>query len=130
MSKKSSFQFYPGDWIKADKGWKTPQSYSNTFAPFPRSSAVYVIVRPVEVECDDTPSGLGIGLQVLYVGMSTNLAQRMKSHNILRLLHAQNDYVQVWFQRVPTDRLRIRERRLIQKFNPPYNLAHRPRGEV
>lgn len=110
------------------QGWKTPNSYSNDFAPLPRSSGVYVILRPVQIKNRKNPSGVGIIHHVLYIGMSINIAQRISQHTIKRELNRRGDYVQIWFQRVPKHRLRTRERRLIKRYNPPYNLQHRVRG--
>ena len=112
------------------KGWRTPHSYSNDFAPLPNSACVYVFLRPHSVKSKNTPSGYAIVHELLYVGMSTNLAQRMAAHDLKRSFDRQRDYVQVWFKRCPKDQLRTRERRLIQKLNPPYNLQHRVRGCV
>jgi hypothetical protein len=105
------------------EGWLTPNSYSNNFASLPKRPGIYVLVRATWYPT--------ISHRVLYVGMSTNIAKRLDGHEIKAMCDKEdgkNDYVQVYFKTCPPEALRARERRLIKRFNPPFNLQHRVRG--
>jgi excinuclease UvrABC nuclease subunit len=113
----ATLQFNPEDWL-------TPNSYGDNYAELPHGAGIYILVRAT---WRPVPK-----FQVLYVGMSTNIAQRLKGHEIKKLCDDCNgatDYVQTYFRAYPKDVLRRRERRLIKAWNPPYNLQHRERGE-
>jgi hypothetical protein len=107
------------DSIEAD-GWVTPDTYGREFASFGNFPAVYLFNR------------MGIlddySFVVAYVGMSTNLAQRMTGHPILTEISTGDGYVQRWFKQTPRDLLRDVERHYIQKFNPPWNIIGKKRG--
>lgn len=116
--------------ILEDKGWRTPNSYSNTFASLPSGPGVYALIRPAIVKDSSTGSGRNIVLEVLYIGMSTNLSRRFLNHAIKRAFDKKGEYVQIWFKPCPKHQLRVRERNLIQKYDPPFNIIHRVRGEL
>ena len=105
--------------MEAD-GWKTPDTYGREFAAFGSFSAVYLFNRMGI--CDD------YSFVVAYVGMSTNLIQRMTGHPVLAEISADRIYVQRWFKPTPRDLLREVERHYIQKFNPPWNIVGKKRG--
>jgi hypothetical protein len=106
------------------EGWRTPNTYGPEFGALPQSSGLYLLVRTSWANQTTTR-------QVLYVGMSHNIAQRLRKHEIKQMCDAQDgehDYVQVWFRSYPRPGLRKRERTLIQELNPSFNLQHRRRG--
>lgn len=113
IGKAPAFQFYA-------KEWKTPRSYTD-YCEVPNKSGVYAFVN-VEV----SPA---ITHEVLYIGMSNNLAFRTSKHEVLSLINAKYGDVFVYFQEHPTN-LRQIERDLIRRYNPRYNLQHRIRGTV
>jgi excinuclease UvrABC nuclease subunit len=103
--------------------WLTPNSYSNNFASLPNGAGVYLLVRAT---WHPAPSW-----EVLYVGQSINIAQRLRGHEIKKLCDRQpipHSYVQIYFKRVAKQHLRTREKQLIKQLNPPFNLQHRKRG--
>lgn len=69
----------------------------------------------------------GNSYRVLYVGMSKNIAKRLRAHGVLRTCRDRFNYVQVYFKEFRGD-LRKAERKLIRFFNPPYNLQCRIKG--
>lgn len=109
--KSPAFQFYPKD-------WKTPRTYTNP-CEVPQRGGVYAFVN-VEV----WPT---ITYEVLYVGMSKNLAFRTRKHEVLALINKKYGDVFVYFQEHAAN-LRQIERDLIERLNPRYNLQHRRRG--
>lgn len=111
-------------------GWKNPAAWDCDFADLPKGPGIYVIVRPSIVRDRRARMGERIIYKLLYVGMSKNLAQRLQNHPVKRSFDLANDYVQVWFIRVPPTKLRRKEKALIQEFHPPYNSQHRLRGEA
>lgn len=103
--------------------WQTPNSYSNSFAPLPNGPGIYLLVLATWRD------GV-LNHQILYVGMSRNVANRFKGHEVKKICQKvfKDDYIKVYFKQCPIDDLRTRERKLIKQFNPPYNLQHRERG--
>jgi hypothetical protein len=104
--------------IEAD-GWLTPNTYGREFAPITNISAVYLF-NLLDIE-DDWKS------DVVYVGMSTKLLQRVTGHPVLAEIAKANLYVQKWFKPTPRENLRDVERLYIQKFNPPWNIVGKAR---
>jgi excinuclease UvrABC nuclease subunit len=107
------------------EGWRTPCTYvSKHYASLPQSSGVYIFLSSPIAELtsrDDRQR------RVFYVGMARRLARRFQNHHVLVLL---DDYhTQIWFRSVPVAMLRQTERELIHKYNPPYNIIGRRRGE-
>lgn len=105
--------------------WKTPNTYdSDELGSLPQGCGIYLLVR---VYFGD------LRREILYVGQSQNVARRLANHPIRRLCDAAkipDSYVRVYFRPCAKDALRIRERNLIQRLNPPYNIVHRRRGEL
>jgi len=109
----ASADFNPSEWF-------TERSYSNqTFEILPSGPGVYVLV---DINIDTRP----FIYNVLYVGMSSNLSQRFKNHAIYKYLCEIYD-VFIYFKPLK-DQLRDKEKELIWRFNPPFNLQHRRRG--
>lgn len=109
------------DYLIAD-GWKTPDTYSNHFAAIESLSAVYLFLM---VSGGSFDSGV-----VAYVGMSTNLKQRLSAHEIFAQIDRPEVWVMRWFKPVPQASLREVEAAYIAHFNPPWNIIGRPRGMV
>lgn len=105
------------------ESWETPNCYSNQFAYLPNGPGVYLLVLAT------IRDGI-LDHQILYVGMSRNVAKRLKGHEVKRLCERdfRGDFIKVYFKRCPEPFLRLREQKLIERFNPPYNLQHRRRG--
>lgn len=102
--------------------WKTPDTFDSAlFGSLPRSSGIYLLVHISE-------AGHSYKHEVMYIGQSVNLAERLRNHEIRKMLNKRCGYVHVYFRRCPKDRLRTRERKLIKELNPPFNLQHRERG--
>lgn len=111
-------------------GWKTPNTYDgDDLGDLPRGPGVYLLIRTSIVQDRSAKWGQRIVRHVLYVGMSNNVSRRITTHEIIKALARKRDFVEVWFKRCPAARLRIREKKLIQEFDPPYNIIHRVRGE-
>ena len=109
------------------KSWRTPNSYDLDFSPLPNSPGVYIFVA-CDVCC--YTKGNPFVYDILYVGMSLRLAQRCNdSHEVFALLCEKYDYVKTFFKSLSKDALRETEKCLIQELHPPYNLAHRIKGE-
>jgi excinuclease UvrABC nuclease subunit len=106
------------------EGWKTPDCYSNAYAPLPHTSGVYLLVLATMKD------GL-LDHEIVYIGQSRNIAKRLTGHNIKKLCqeyYGPKAFIKVYFKHYANGLLRRRERRLIQRFNPPFNLQHRTRG--
>jgi hypothetical protein len=101
------------------EGWLTPDSYSKEFSPLPQGPAVYLFA----LFRDDFTDCL-----VAYVGMSSNLQQRMSRHEVLAEIKKCAGFVKRWFRPTPAEILRVRERELIAAFDPPWNIIGRKKG--
>jgi hypothetical protein len=95
---------------------------------------------------EDIPSAAGVYLfglidisfgkrlkpvRVAYVGKSRNLARRHIDHPMLRFIRRDVGLwwsIDLWFKRLDEGEITSEEIRLIQAFNPPYNIQHRLRG--
>lgn len=108
-------------WLETD-GWLTPNTYGREYADFGNFAAVYLFVT-VDI-------GESWDFRVSYVGMSTNLLQRMTGHPIFAEVSAGGGYVQRWFKPTPREKLRETERQYIRRFNPPWNISGKARGVI
>ena len=98
-------------------GWKTPDTYTNSYSQLPKKSGVYIFLRrDIDQKKED---------KILYVGMSISISKRIESHNIIPLI---KDFFQIWFKEYPKEQIREIERELIKKYNPPFNIIGRERG--
>lgn len=93
------------------KDWGCEQSYSNCDIP-PEKSGVYAITRP------DFENGNPVK-EVLYVGRSSNLRNRIKGHPIFSKAKKEFGYVRLHF--LETINFKDLERELIKKYQPLYN---------
>ena len=109
--------------ILEDDGWRTEQTYSKNFTQVPTSSGVYLVIayEPGDLCARGEAS-------VLYAGMSTNLAKRKSGHAVISEIDATGRYPFFYFKEYPREEIRIIERNLIQKYNPPYNIIGKRRG--
>ena len=104
-------------------GWLTPNSYGQDYAPLPKGAGIYAFTYFV-FDIDD------IHEFILYVGMSTNIAQRVANHNLLPKLRSKHRFVAVYFFPLHRSSIREKEREFIRKFKPPYNIIGRIAGEA
>ena len=104
------------------KGWRTPDTYSECFASLTQQSGIYLLLL---VDQETFRRAL-----VAYVGTSTNIARRLQKHPVLKDLESCPHFVMRWFLPSPKETLRAIEARHIKRFNPPWNVVHRPRGVV
>lgn len=100
-------------------GWRTPNTYGRDYGQITNIPAVYLF-NIMDMD--------GWAHMVAYVGMSTNLQQRITGHPILSEITVPGRYVQTWFKPTPRDQLRQVERSYIQQFNPPWNIVGKKRG--
>ena len=103
-----------------EDGWKSPDTYRNCFHPVCEDAAIYLFLLHNRETYSEAV--------VAYVGMSTNLGQRLSSHNILPLLHETGHWPMRWFKRASETDLRDMERDYIKRFDPPWNIIGRTRG--
>ena len=101
-------------------GWRTPDTYSAHYEPLTDEAAVYLFRAFDQVWFDRA--------FIAYVGMATNLQNRLSGHEVLSKVRRAGFYVQRWFKPVPTAELRSTERKIIEKYDPPWNLIGRRRG--
>lgn len=101
--------------------WRTPDTYGSNYERLPEGPGIYLFSRYDIDESEKTYRH-----KVLYVGMSTNIANRCSSHEISRLFDPEI-YAQIYFQH-HSENLREIEAKYIKLFDPPFNIIGRPRG--
>jgi len=109
-----------------DDGWVSPNTYSNReYGIITSQSAVYLflIYNQSVSECYDKAF-------VGYVGMATNLEQRLLNHSILKQISDSGLWPMKWFKPTEAKNLRETERNYIHYFDPPWNIIGRRRGLV
>ena len=103
------------------KNWLTPNTYDLNFSE-PSGSGVYLLAeRKIDFEKQK------VRFKILYVGMSLNLKNRLKNHEVLMELQESFNDVVIFFQR-HAGRIADIERDFILHFNPPYNTIGKKRG--
>lgn len=102
------------------RGWKTPDTYGNEFAPVPKGHGIYLFLIHRLHEYDICCAA--------YVGMSKQIMKRWQAHNILKRLHADGYYTQRWFLSVPMAALAQEERKYIREFDPALNIHSKVSG--
>lgn len=119
----------PNQLIPYNNGeWLTPNTYtSKIYSCLPKASGIYAIVKATLDEYYTLCKK-----EVMYVGMSQNIAQRHTGHEIKKMIESdmgedQGPWLQVFFFECE-DRLRDVEREIISGINPPYNIMGRTRG--
>jgi hypothetical protein len=105
----------------AADGWLSPDTYGRDFAVAEDFSAVYLFLA-----VDDFPD---MRFQVAYVGMSTKLASRWATHETLRKIRGQHEWVKRLFKPTPRADLRCVERHYIRQFRPAWNIIGRVPGQ-
>ena len=103
-------------------GWRTPDTYCKQFADIDAFPAVYLFLSTIDDAFEKS--------FVAYVGMSTNLRQRMAGHEVLSDLAGRGYHSMRWFKRISKADLRRVEASYIQKFCPPWNISGKPRGVI
>lgn len=101
-------------------GWVSPDTYSNCFRTITDIPAVYLFLL---YRGENYQRAL-----VAYVGMSTNLSQRMSGHEILAQISVPGCWAMRWFKPTQRQDLRMLEREYISRFDPPWNIVGRRRG--
>lgn len=109
----------------AENGWRTPDSYRWFESP-PDAPGIYLFLRISGLFEPDKRAS-----RVMYVGMSTCIAQRLTGHPIppqIRLDQS-HEMLATWFRRFPANQIRAREREHIRRFKPPFNIIGRAPGD-
>lgn len=107
-------------------GWKTPDTYDNCYSEPITGPAVYLFLSFTTDPRDGLPD-FDRAL-ISYVGMSTRLYARWSAHRILKEIEGRSRYLQRWFKPTAKEELRGEEYRLIQEYDPPWNIQGRKRG--
>lgn len=115
MSKVHHFTRYSDDPFWRKGAWKSPNSFDRDFAPLPHKSGIYIIIEYVQVG-----HGLNYLGEVVYVGSSSNLSRRYKSHNILSKIYESGNMRTFHFIQIE-GRFHEIEINMIRKWNPKYN---------
>ena len=105
-----------------EDGWHSPDTYCNFFSPIASIPSVYLF----QLYSSDTY----LEALVAYVGMTTNLKQRMSGHEILEELKIPGYWTMRWFKPTCPAQLRDVEREYIARFDPAWNIVGRRRGMV
>lgn len=103
-------------------GWKSPNTYRDHYSQAPDAPGVYLFAAYNIITA---------AVRVAYIGQSRRLARRWSNHPIVPLITRdmhEDETIWRWFVRCDAALLREREAKLIQKYNPPYNIIGRPRG--
>jgi len=95
-----------------DTELKTPNSYDSNFMTPPKSSGVYFIVLPILQKTN-------VSHKILYVGSSSCLCDRYKTHKVMRLLNEKYGYVQFYFKEI-VNYIEV-EKATIKYYQPKYN---------
>lgn len=111
--------FCNGEIFCQEHEWKTPNTYNNNFAEPPEKPGIYVFVVYVE------PNDRG---NIVYIGSSVNLSNRYHGHRAKIFLYEQYWYVRFYFKE--TENFKEEEKRLIQKFQPKFNIQHKGRRSI
>ena len=97
--------------------WNNPNSFDITFKKLPESRGVYLLVHTY---ITDKPRLRNH--EILYVGSSTNLKERLRGHQTLRFLKTQYEYVHCFFKEC--DSYYEYEKKIIKEVKPKYNIQH------
>lgn len=72
--------------------WYTPNTYNSNFKSPSNKSGVYLIVLPIFDLIDQV-----VNYDIVYIGSAKDLLNRYKSHEVLRFLKNNFNYVQFYF---------------------------------
>lgn len=100
-------------------GWDTPQSPFGYCEP-PKIPAVYMFIMLDKNFFEKCVVG--------YVGMSRQIGNRFNNHPKFNEMKKLDYHIMRYFLPVPDCELRDRERGLIQRFDPPWNIQGRSVG--
>ena len=103
--------------------WRSPDTYTGNFSPLPKASGLYAFVGIT------FNAALTSKVEtLLYIGMSTNLANRcdFTTHQALVACRKLKQFQMIkrFFIEHPMDTILEAEKALIQAFNPPLNTQH------
>lgn len=107
MSKDPAFLFEP-------QNWKTPNTYNKNYGTPSNEPGVYLLVKT-----DLNEVNKEVVHEILYVGSSTNLYNRFKKHEVLRVLKKTHEYIQFYF--IHTKDYAELEKKLIKDIQPKHN---------
>ena len=97
------------------RNWVNPNSRYKEFYEPPESEGVYCFL--ITFDDEDKPGHLGI--EVLYIGRSNNLKNRIESHETLRILKIVHTNLSIYFQEcINSNSI---EKKLIKSIKPRYN---------
>lgn len=101
------------------EGWRTPNTYDETFAPIPNRSGIYTLVVHERLLLTDPFVG--------YVGKSSNLRQRLTAHPVVSEFGRRlpDCFIQRWFLTLPQNVIASAEIAAIRRFNPRANSQHK-----
>lgn len=123
MRKKQATNQSFMDFLKSE-GWLKNWGYCNDYEILPETSGIYCIAV-IDFDYCKTSH---LKPYVAYVGKSTNLLQRISSHEVLGELReklSSFSFAFVYFMNSPKDKIDELEKLFIRKYDPPYNLIHR-----
>lgn len=95
--------------------WKTPNTYdSKRYANVPNKSGVYLIIEYV-IKSDAKYKAI-----LCYIGSSTNLSGRFKTHEVIKKITDCGNLYQFYFREIEFG-FYDKEIELIKTYTPPYN---------
>lgn len=104
-------------------GWQSPDTYTRAYSPVPTWPGIYMILAH-DIDCSAVRAAF-----IAYIGMSSILSQRIdSSHEIWQQIARDGYSPQRWFHKTTIAELRVVERALIERYDPPYNIVGRKRG--
>lgn len=103
-----------GEVFAKEVDWFTPNVYSNNFEYPPDKAGVYVFIVYAN------PKDLG---NVVYIGSANSLMKRYSGHPVKAALYQMYWYVRFYF--IECDDYREKEKNMIKKFKPKYNIQHK-----
>lgn len=109
----NEYLFCNGEKFCIETEWFTPNTYNKNFKSPPTTSGVYFFVVYTH------PQDLG---NIVYVGSAKNILQRYTGHQVKTTLFQMYWYVKFYF--TECENCREKEKRLIKKFNPRFNIQH------
>jgi excinuclease UvrABC nuclease subunit len=92
----------------------TPNTFNKNFKEPLNCGGIYYIVHPKL-----NPKNRKIAYQILYIGSSANLKNRINNHDKHSLLTKKYKYVEFYFKE--SDNFLEIEKQLIKKYQPKYN---------
>jgi len=101
------------------RNWNTPNKWSDNYKEVPNKSGIYFIVLYDMMTAERT---------LVYIGSSTNLYARYKSHNIIKKISTIDNALFEFFFKEMDKGFYDYEIKLINKLEPQFNSQHKSRG--